>query len=216
MQLPFVFHINLIKYFEEFVRVMEQHPYLRVNVPHFGLHKNNGQRLARFAWLLERYPNIYTDISFGWWEFHIEGFEALAKWRTRSHKYFTQYADRITYGSDMVIERTKNQNYIDTTLRSYRQLLETEKFRFFLEPDFLMHGLNLSDQTLRQIYEKTPSKFLLLDKDGKLPDRSQGWPPPGWEGPAPGVPPAVEKVEPLPKGTRPWLLVPPYKWKDDE
>jgi predicted TIM-barrel fold metal-dependent hydrolase len=205
VQLPIVFHVNLIKYFDEFVAVMEQFPYLRVNVPHFGLHKNTGDRLRRFEWLMDRYPNIYTDVSFGWWEFHIEGFEALSKWPSRSNQYFTKHRERIMYAGDMVIEPTKNQAYIDDTIRSYRQLLEMKQFRFFLEPDFLMHGLALDDETLGWIYEKAPAEFLFLDKDGMLPDRSQGWPPPGWVGPKPGIPPAVPEVVPLAPGDKPWL-----------
>lgn len=212
VQLPIVFHINLIKFFDEFVSVMERFPYLRVDVPHFGLQKNTSERLRKFEWLLDRYPNMYTDIGFGWWEFHVEGFEALAKWRSRSHQYLTRHADRIMFSGDMVVETTKNQAYIDDTMRSYRQLLETREFRFFLEPDFLMHGLYLDDKTLRQIYEKTPATFLFLDKDGQLPDRSQGWPPPGWEGPKPGFPPAVKEVVPLGPDDKPWLELGPLKY----
>ncbi len=195
-QLPLVFHVNLNKYFEEFVRVMERHPYLRVNVPHFGLHKNTEARLKRFAWLLERYPNLYTDISFGWWQFHIEGFEAFAKWRTRSRAYFAKHAKKIMFGGDLVLEKTKTQAYVDATLRSYMQFLEAEKFRFFLEPDFLMHGLDLEPTALEDIYVKAPSAFLNLDKQGNLPKRTP-WPPTAWKAQIPGLPPTVAPVTPV-------------------
>jgi len=196
-QLPLVFHVNLLKFQDEFVRVMEAFPYMRVNVPHFGLKKNTEERLESFAALLERYPNLYSDISFGWDTIHTQGFEALAKWRTRSRDYLVRHADRFMFGSDMVLERYKTDDYIINTLRSYIQLLETERFRFFREPDLPMHGLSLPDSALKAIYEGTPRRFLLLDEEGNPPDRTQGWPPPGWEGPPPGLPPLVKEVLPL-------------------
>jgi len=196
-QFPLVFHVNLLKFQDEFVRVMEAFPYLRANIPHFGLKKNTKARLEDFASLLDRYPNLYSDISFGWDDIHTQGFEALAKWRTRSRDYLVRYADRFMFGSDMVLEPFKTEDYIINTLRSYVQLLEMKRFRFFREPDLPMHGLALPDSALKAIYEDTPRRFLLLDDEGRLPDRTQGWPPPGWEGPPPGLPPLVKEVVPL-------------------
>ncbi|HCH64545.1 MAG: hypothetical protein CL927_02940 [Deltaproteobacteria bacterium] len=209
-QLPILFHINLINYYEEFVRVMERYPYLRVNIPHFGLHKNTGKRLRRFEWLLERYPNVYTDISYGWHTFHVEGMEALAKWRTRSTLFFTLHADRIMYGSDLVIDPTRKQAYIDATLRSYRQFLEHKKHRLFLEPEYPMHGLNLDEAALKRIYETTPARFLLLDEDGLLPDRTKHWPPTDLD----GLPPTVPTVTPLGPDVRPWDFLGDFEWKN--
>jgi len=211
-QLPIVFHINLIKYYDEFVRVMERYPYLRVDIPHFGLHKNTGERLRRFEWLLERYPNVYTDISFGWHTFHVEGMEALAKWRSRSRVFFTRHSDRIMYASDLVIDPLRKQGYIDATLRSYMQFLELEYHRLFLEPEYPMHGLRLGDAALKGIYETTPSRFLLLDDSGALPDRTQNWPPANLD----GLPPTVPEVEPLPEGAKPWKDLGDFDWRGQQ
>jgi hypothetical protein len=158
------------------LRVMEKHPYWRISLPHLGLHKNTEKRLLRFEWMLARYPNLYTDLSFGFYQFHVEGFESLAEWRTRSHEYLTRNAGKVMFASDMVLEPTKDEPYIENTLRSYMQLLESEAFRFFLVPKRTMHGLHLDDDTLHNIYETTPARFLLLDDKGHLPDRTKGWP----------------------------------------
>ena len=37
VQLPILMHVNLIKYFDELVNVLERHPYLRICIPHLGL-----------------------------------------------------------------------------------------------------------------------------------------------------------------------------------
>jgi hypothetical protein len=112
-------------------------------------------------------------MSYGYYTFQIEGFEALAKWRTRSRQYLQRYADRILFASDMVLEPTKDEGYIDATLRSYRQFNEAARFRLFLVPSALMHGMELDDEALSRIYERAPSRFLLLDAQGRLPDRTR-------------------------------------------
>ncbi len=197
-QLPIQFHVNLTKYYDEFVRMMEEFPYLRVCVPHFGLYKNNRKRLAKLGALLDRYPNMYSDISFGWYEFQLQGFKKFDKYPRRYRKFLEKYADRFMFSADMVVERSKDDDYIINTLRSYIQVLEMPRYRLFLEPDRLMRGLALPEETLRKIYWETPSRYLLMDEQGNLPDRTKGWPWPGWEGkPMPGLPPEVPEVKPI-------------------
>jgi len=174
IQLPLLFHVNLIKYYDEFIRVMEANPLLKVCIPHFGLHKNTEKRLTRLASIFSRYPNVYTDISFGHEDFHIEGFETLSKWRTRSKEFIDKHADRIMFGTDMVLEKTKTREYIENTLRSYMQWIENKDFCFFYKPDYPMWGLHLSEESLRKIYWHTPRKFLSIDDTGMLPNRKNG------------------------------------------
>ena len=198
-QLTLVVHINLNKYWDETVRLLEKHPYLRLDIPHFGLHKNSEGKLQRMAWLLRRYPNVYTDVSFGFYTFQIEGFEQLARWRSRSREWFAANQDKVMYASDMVLEPTKDQPYVENTLRSYLQFLEMERWRCFLVPDYTMHGMHLDDGMLERIYQKNPARWLLLDDKGDLPDRTKGWPIEGV--PVPPRPP----LSPLDLGTVPSL-----------
>ncbi len=208
-QLPIQLHVNFTKYVKEFRRVMEEFPYLRVCVPHFGLFKNNPKRLKRLGALLDRYPNMYSDISFGWYEFQIQGFQKFDKWPTRYRTFMERYAHRFMYSADMVVEPTKDHAYIVNTLRSYMQMLEMKRYRFFLKPDRLYRGLALPESALRKIYWETPSAYLLLDAAGRPPDRSRGYPWPGWEGrPMPGLPPTVPEVQPLSRAIGP-SAVPP-------
>ena len=203
-QFPLAFHINFTKYYAEFVRVMEQFPYLRVAVPHFGLFKNNKRRLDRLSWLLDRYPNFYTDVGFGFYKFQIEGYEKMGSWPSRFRAFFRKHGDRVMYSTDMVLEPLKDEEYIRLTLISYMQMLEMDYFRFFYRPRYPMRGLALPDDVLRNVYEVGPKRYLLIDDAGRVPDRSGGWPPAGWKGDPPGVPPAVKTVEPLPPESPFW------------
>jgi predicted TIM-barrel fold metal-dependent hydrolase len=160
IRMPIIMHVNLIKYYDEFSRMMSLYPKLKVCIPHFGLHKNTQTRLDKLAGLFDKYPHLYSDIGFGWEDYHTKGFESLSKWRSRSKAFLSRYADRFMYSSDMVIEPYKSVDYIYDTLGSYFHLLETKRFRFFREPVLPMHGLDLDDQTLINIYQKTPGQFL--------------------------------------------------------
>jgi predicted TIM-barrel fold metal-dependent hydrolase len=172
-QLPVLMHVNLEKYWDEVLHVLEKHPYLRITLPHFGLHKNTEQRLKRLGFLLDRYPFVYTDTSFGYYTFQIDGFEVLAKFRSRSREFFAKHANKIMYASDMVLEPTKDEPYIVNTLRSYLQFLEKERWRLFLVPSKTMHGMGLDEDVLKKIYEDAPKSFLLVGPDGMLPDRTK-------------------------------------------
>lgn len=173
VQLPVLMHVNLIKYWDETVSLLEKHPNLRLCLPHFGLHKNTEARLNRLGWILDRYPNVYSDMSYGFYTFQIEGFETLSKNRSRSRAWMQRYAHRLLFASDMVLEATKTEEYIMHTLRSYRQWNEYEKFRLYLVPSKLMHGMHLDDDSLKKIYEGAPRGFLMTDAEGRLPDRTK-------------------------------------------
>jgi predicted TIM-barrel fold metal-dependent hydrolase len=172
VQLPVLMHVNLNKYWDETIALLERHPHLRLCIPHFGLHKNSEARKARLGWMLERYPYLFTDESYGHHDFHIEGFETLSKNRAKSRSFLQRHAGKIMFASDIVLEKTKSWPMLVNTMRSYRQWNELEKFRLFLVPDAVMHGMGLDPASLKSIYEEAPKRFLLTDAQGLLPNRS--------------------------------------------
>jgi hypothetical protein len=155
-------NVDLARYYDELVRLMDRFPTLRVNLPHFGLHKNTGERLERLAGLLDRYPNLFVDTSFGHPTFQIAGFETLDATRERVAAFVTRYAHRIMFGVDLVVTAKADDAFVTKTMRSYVQLLEADRFRFFLRPERPMRGLALSDDVLRAVYHDTPAAFLKL------------------------------------------------------
>lgn len=159
---PLVLHTNLTQYYDEFVRVMRTHPTLRVNLPHWGLHKNTRSRLKKLGELLKTYPNLYTDMSYGHPDFQLKGFQQIERTTKETRRFIADHRDKILFSADMVLEKTKTDAFIIETLRSYMQILEMPRYRLFLAPDRTMTGLALPDETLRHIYEKNPAAFLKL------------------------------------------------------
>jgi predicted TIM-barrel fold metal-dependent hydrolase len=156
-RLPITFHVNLGKYEDELVRVLERFPALVVNLPHFGLFRG---RLGRLGELLDRHRTLYIDVSFGSREFHVDGFEALAEGRDKARAFITRYADRVLFGADLVVTSRMDDDFLRETLASYVLMLESAQFRFFLQPEQPLHGLALEPATLARVYESTPASFL--------------------------------------------------------
>ena len=179
IQLPIALHVNLRLHRREIVAVLERHPYLRVNIPHFGLSMDTRQHLSQLGHLLDRYPYVFTDLSFGAPQFQVDGFESLVSRRSITRAFFERYRNKILFGADVPIFEARNTIFIERSLTSYLRLLEDARWRFFAKPDSVMLGLGLSDETLSWIYERSPANWLLLNTDGALPDRSKGWPIPG-------------------------------------
>lgn len=134
-----------------------------------GTTRSDPSARASCAPLLDRYPNLYIDISFGHADFQVAGFEVLAATRERAAAFLTRYAQRVMFGGDLVIVSSTEDEFVEDTLRSYMQLLESERFRFFLRPERPMRGLALSPTTLRAIYRDSALDFLRLRQRGVEP-----------------------------------------------
>ena len=170
IRLPICWHINLTKYLPEFERVMQQYPDLIVIVPHFGVTFFHPQErpFQEFERLLDIYPNLYTDTSFGAREILVEGLEAVSRDPALFHAFFARHSDRILFGTDMVVtgNREKTTEWIESVIRACRDMLEKESFHCFLgaqgspyastttsNPYGAYTGLALDHAILKKIYE---------------------------------------------------------------
>lgn len=151
--LPLLFHVNLSKYEAELRRVLDAHPDLVVSVPHFMVSSRDLERVAK---MLDDYPNLYTDVSFGSPEFMAAGFRRISNDPGRFSDFIQRYADRVLFGADMVLTETghKDQNFMETVLRCYRNLLEAKTFQCQPVQDYYS-GVR-DDQ--KQIYENCRPK----------------------------------------------------------
>ena len=134
-RLPVLYHVNITKYGDELERVLQSYPDLVVNVPHYMV---SSIGLDKVKALLDKYPNLYTDISFGSPEYMAAGFRRLSNNTTKYESFMKEYSDRILFGTDMVLTsaQDKDFDFIQKTLACYRDLLEEKSFRCDLVSDY--------------------------------------------------------------------------------
>jgi predicted TIM-barrel fold metal-dependent hydrolase len=125
--IPVLYHINISKYKEELENILQKHPNLVMNVPHFMV---SSIKIDRVKELFDKYPNLYTDISFGSPQFLAAGFRRISNNPQKYIDFINEYPDRVLFGSDMVITETewKDADFMRKTLQCYRDILEKKKF----------------------------------------------------------------------------------------
>lgn len=158
-KLPVIFHVNSAKFQDEFEAVLKLYPDMKVICPHFCLTSNNLQRLS---YLLDTYPNLYADLSFGNEQYLKEGLERVSGEPAKYREFIERYADRFFYGTDIIVTdyEGKDREWLKKLFRIYRDVLEKETFTTFLTDDTEWKGLNLSPDILKKIYETNWKKFL--------------------------------------------------------
>ena len=172
-EIPILYHINSSRpYFTQFEKILKTFPNLIIHAPHFVLTSRNLNFLVR---LLDDYPNLYTDVSFGHPDFQVAGFERISNNSENFRKFVQKYRDRITFGTDMVItdHQSKSRTYLDNITLSYFDMLEKEEFtlpselfkkmskksREKVDPNKVYKGLHLDDETLRMIYHDNAERI---------------------------------------------------------
>ena len=128
---------------EEAFRFLRKHPNLNICIPHFFF---ISVQIGLCSELLNRYPDLYFDITPGW-----EMFENFAKDLEIWRKFFNDNADKILFGSDTYSDHWKE------TISCLRRVMETDdKFVAFEENCI---GLELPEKTLQKIYYENYYKF---------------------------------------------------------
>ena len=170
--IPILYHINSGRFLRQFENILQNFPNLTIIAPHFILTSRNLSRLGR---LLDSYPNLYTDVSFGHPDFQVAGFKRISQNAEVFKKFMKKYKNRILFGTDIVITsyRAKSRSYIDEVILSYFDMLEKEEFtlpdsiykmmskkaRENTDPETVYKGLNLDDVTLRMIYHDNAERI---------------------------------------------------------
>lgn len=139
----------------QFDRIVEKHPRTTFITAHLG---NYAEDLAQLGARLDKYPNLYADIS-----------AREAEWGRQPYtarKFFIQYADRLLFGTDRYPGQPQQPRY-----RTYFRILETDDEYFdYYENDFpptgewKVYGLFLPDDVLKKIYHDNAAKLLGLPR----------------------------------------------------
>jgi len=135
-------HSGMISILE---RAVKRHPKTTFIACHFA---NCSHDLNRLGQLFDQCPNLYADISARYAETApIPRFTA---------QFYQRYQDRLVYGTDM-----------GTSKRMYRitlRILETADEHFYAQDYFTyhwpLHGLNLSDEILKKVYQQNAARIL--------------------------------------------------------
>ena len=118
-------------------RAIKRHPKTTFVACHFANCSDNLERLGK---LLDKYPNLYADISARYAE--------TATIPRYTGRFYKKYQDRLVYGTDMRFSR----DMYEITFR----ILESSDEHFYAWNRFgyhwPLHGLDLPDEILRKVY----------------------------------------------------------------
>ena len=122
-------------------RLLEKHPRLTLIACHLG---NQGNDLAALARELDRYPNLYVDIS-------ARDYEVGREPRAAS-KFLAKYKDRVLFGTDM--EREAGM------YRGWWRLLESGDEFIPGRLWWRYYGLELPPPVLESLYRANAKRIL--------------------------------------------------------
>lgn len=142
---------------EQREKLLKKHPGTIFIFAHMG---DNPENLEYLGGLLDRYENLYVDISSRVPELGRQPFTA--------RKFFIKYQDRILFGTDGGYALDKNGLWpAERYFRTYFEFLETtnEYFEYPLwginkQGRWRAYGIDLPDQVLKKIYYVNAEKIL--------------------------------------------------------
>ena len=117
--------------------------------------------LEQCAELLDKYPNLYIDLSMGGGikRYHYYLRQDLAKIK----EFVLTYQDRILFGSDIILNRSKSKDFdwLYQRIKCDIDLHQQEEYiPAFGEAGIIHQGFNLDKEVLKKLYFDNPKKIL--------------------------------------------------------
>ncbi len=147
-------------YFHQVEYLLNEHPGLTYVGVHMGGHPEN---LDYLDGLMERYPHFHIDTSATKWTVR-----ELSRQRERAREFFIRRADRILFGSDLVVHKGAEPSYYTSRFHVQRKMWETDyRGRSMIRDDdsggvATMHALGLPPDVLGKVYHENASRILNL------------------------------------------------------
>ena len=145
-------HAQMIDTLEDAVR---QNPHTVFIVCHLA---NCSHDLEITARMLDRYPNLYTDIT--------SRLKEVCTVPRYAKAFFEKYQDRIVFGSDLGHDPSTTMDFAVRLYPALFRLLESEDEHIYEHDLFKYHwplyGLGLSDTVLKKIYQENARKIMGL------------------------------------------------------
>ena len=157
--IPMNLHVNSDKpgFAQEFVAILNKHPNLKVNCPHWMLSTIKESRLREY---LETFPNLYADIAFGHDEFLLDGLKRISASPNRFRKLIQDYPTRFFFGTDFVYTDFVNRDpsWAVPRIQVYYDMLAKDNYEI-TTLDLKLRGLNLPKPLLENILYKNYEAF---------------------------------------------------------
>lgn len=173
--IPIVLHVNPFRekkgFAQEFIAVLTQYPDLKVVAPHFILSSVSSNRLRE---LLDTFPNLYSDISFGDY-FMKERLRYISKYPKKFQKILTDYADRFMFAADLVMIPGRPDDWAPTQFQAYIDMLTTTTYTSPAIPGETLNGLALSDEIVSRILFRNYGYFRASRPSGTTITRAIQW-----------------------------------------
>jgi predicted TIM-barrel fold metal-dependent hydrolase len=174
---PILWHVNMAKYADELFAVLEKYPNLMAIIPHFGVGfwEPQGKVMKDVARMLDTYPNVYVDSSFGTREILVGGLEKVTANLDVFKDFYARYQDRIVWGTDMVVtgNAEKTEDWVESVIRACRDVHEKDYYTFWMAAQGSgyayreasdvygeLRGLKLPPEILKKVYETNIEKVL--------------------------------------------------------
>ena len=119
--------------------VLDRHPKLNITFAHFFFLSDEIDRLKN---VFAKYPNVCVDLTPG-----VELYGSFGKDLAFFHDFFTEYADRVVYGTDASDWGTREEN-VALANEVYRFLTTDEDVKFWI---FESKGVKLGEKALEKI-----------------------------------------------------------------
>jgi predicted TIM-barrel fold metal-dependent hydrolase len=174
-RIPLAFHVNPYKdktgFAQEFIAVLTQYPDLKVIAPHFILSSVKSSRLEE---LLDTFPNLYTDVSFGDY-FMKERLTYISKYPKKFKRIFSKYPNRFMFAADLVMIKGRHDEWASTQLQSYIDMLSKETYTTKAIPGVTLKGLALPDELLSRVLFRNYLEFRVKQPEGTKITREIDW-----------------------------------------
>jgi len=154
--------INIPELQDQLDQVYSDFPEVTFQHAHYGQTLMKGIHLDVIAELLDKYPNLYIDLSMG---SGITGYHRYLKQDLETIRNFViEYQDRILFGSDLILSiGTNDFDWLYERVRCEIDLCQKAEFTCeFGMSDWVHQGFDLDEEILRKLYYENPKKVLDL------------------------------------------------------
>ncbi|NLJ41558.1 MAG: amidohydrolase family protein [Clostridiales bacterium] len=132
-------------------RLLEENPKTKFVIAHVGSYAENLGQVGRW---LDKYPNMYVDIA--------DRLSELGRQPYTAREFFTEYADRIVFGTDLLPMDVERYPIYFRFLETYDEYFSYRTDKGVPLGDWNIYGIGLDDTTLQKVYRDNAKKLLKI------------------------------------------------------